>query len=91
LVRGVDLYVGDGATIIRSMVRSRDHALIGHAPIVAQLAWCENEGVDRAIFTHCGSAIVRVNVKMIEDRISQLGADYGVESRIAYDGLTLTV
>ena len=73
------------------MVRSRDHALIGHAPIVAQLAWCENEGVDRAIFTHCGSAIVRVNARMIEDRISQLGADYGVESRIAYDGLTLTV
>ena len=32
-----------------------------------------------------------VNVKMIEDRISQLGADYGVHSRIAYDGLTLTV
>ena len=90
-LRGVDLYVGDGATITRSMVRSRDHALIGHAPIVAQLAWCENEGVDRAIFTHCGSAIVRVNARMIEDRSSQLGADYGVESRIAYDGLTLTV
>jgi phosphoribosyl 1,2-cyclic phosphodiesterase len=90
-LRRVDLYVGDGATITRSMVRSCDHALIGHAPIVAQLAWCEKEGVDRAIFTHCGSAIVRMNVKMIEDRISQLGADYGVESRIAHDGLILRV
>ena len=52
---GVGLYVGDGATVVRSMVRHRDHVLIGHAPIAAQLGWCEEEGVTRAIFTHCGS------------------------------------
>ena len=90
-LRGVDLYVGDGATITRSMVRQRDHVLIGHAPIVAQLAWCETEGVNRAIFTHCGSGIVKGNEKMIEAHISQVGADHGVQSRIAYDGLTLTL
>jgi hypothetical protein len=37
-LRGIDLYIGDGATIVRSMFRMRDHALTGHAPISAQLA-----------------------------------------------------
>jgi len=31
-LRGIDLYVGDGATVVRSMVRVKDHSLIGHAP-----------------------------------------------------------
>ena len=30
---GVALYIGDGATVSRSMVRRRDHNEIGHAPI----------------------------------------------------------
>ena len=41
---GVTIYVGDGATVTRSMVRRRDHALIGHAPIAAQLGARENNG-----------------------------------------------
>lgn len=52
---GARLYIGDGATVTRSMVRKRDDALIGHAPIRTQLTWCQKEGVARAIFTHCGS------------------------------------
>jgi hypothetical protein len=88
---GVDLYVGDGVTITRSMVRRRDHVLIGHAPIVAQLAWCEAESVPRAIFTYCGSGIVNGNARLIEARIRQLGADRGAKASIAYDGLSLTL
>jgi hypothetical protein len=34
---------GYGAVIRRSMVRRRGKALIGHAPMVAQLGWCEAE------------------------------------------------
>lgn len=50
---GAKLYVGDGATITRSMVRKIDDNLIGHTPIHTQLTWCQKEGVPRAIFTHC--------------------------------------
>jgi phosphoribosyl 1,2-cyclic phosphodiesterase len=88
---GVALYIGDGATVTRSMVRRRDHALIGHAPIAAQLDWCEGEGVARAIFTHCGSGIVKSDARRIDARIRQLGAEHGVEASIAYDGFTLTL
>ncbi|MBK5199576.1 MAG: MBL fold metallo-hydrolase [Methyloceanibacter sp.] len=88
---GVALYVGDGATVARSMVRRRDHVLIGHAPITSQLGWCEEERVGRAIFTHCGSGIVKSDARRIAARIKGLGEDYGVEASVAYDGLTLTL
>lgn len=90
-LRGIDLYIGDGATIVRSMVRMRDHALIGHAPITAQLAWCEAVGVSHAIFTHCGSPIVKGDTKRTAARIKQLGNKFGVEARVAYDGQSLSL
>jgi phosphoribosyl 1,2-cyclic phosphodiesterase len=90
-LRGIDLYVGDGATITRSMVRHRDHALIGHAPVAAQLGWCEVEGVRSAIFTHCGSGIVKSDGRQIAARIKKLGAAQGVKASIAHDGQTLSL
>ena len=83
------LYVGDGASIVRSMVRVRDHVMIGHAPIIAQLRWCEAEGVARAIFTHCGSGIVKGDARRIEARIRELGREHGVDASVARDGLTI--
>jgi phosphoribosyl 1,2-cyclic phosphodiesterase len=90
-LRNVALYVGDGATIVRSMVRVRDHALIGHAPIATQLGWCEREGVRRAIFTHCGSGIVKSDGRRIAARIRQLGQEHAVEASVAYDGLVISL
>lgn len=90
-LRGVDFYVGDGATIKRSMVRHRDHTPIGHAPIAAQLLWCERENVRRAVFTHCGSEIVRGDARVVAARVRALGEAHGVEARLAHDGLTLSL
>jgi phosphoribosyl 1,2-cyclic phosphodiesterase len=90
-LRGIDLYIGDGATITRSMVRHRDHVLIGHAPVKAQLGWCEAEGVPRAIFTHCGSGVVKSDGRKIAARIKALGTAHGVEASVAHDGQTLTL
>jgi phosphoribosyl 1,2-cyclic phosphodiesterase len=90
-LRGVKLYIGDGATVTRSMVRRRGPALIGHAPIAAQLGWCKEGDVARAIFTHCGSEIVRSDARAINSRVRQLGLAQGVDARVAHDGLTLSV
>ena len=90
-LRGASLYVGDGATVVRSMVRRRDHILIGHAPIAAQLGWCAENRVARAVFTHCGSGIVKSDPRRIDARIRQLGAEHGVEASVAYDGLMLAL
>jgi phosphoribosyl 1,2-cyclic phosphodiesterase len=51
-LRGVKVYIGDGATVTRSMVRRKGGTPIGHASIAVQLGWCEQAGVRRAIFTH---------------------------------------
>jgi len=86
VLRGVDIYIGDGATIKRSMVRRRGHALTGHASIVAQLGWCKRAGVKRAIFTHCGSQIVRGDAHRLAALVRQLGREHGIDARLAYDG-----
>jgi ribonuclease BN (tRNA processing enzyme) len=83
---GIDVYIGDGATISRSMVRRRGRALIGHASIVAQLGWCRKAGIKRAVFTHCGSQIVRGDVRGLDALVRRLGQDHGIEASLARDG-----
>jgi hypothetical protein len=89
-LRGLDLYVGDGAAIGRSIVRYREGKPIGHASIRAQLAWCARTGLGRAIFTHCGSEIVR-DERRAAERVAALGAECGVQASIAQDGPELDV
>jgi ribonuclease BN (tRNA processing enzyme) len=88
---GVDIYIGDGATMRRSMVRKKNRTVIGHAPITSQLGWCERAGVRYAIFTHCGSPIVRSDARQVERIVRRLGLERGVDARIAYDGFTLPI
>ena len=72
------------------MVRQRGGALTGHATIVAQLDWCANAGVKWAIFTHCGSAIVRGDARQLNTLIDQLGRERGIKTRLANDGARLS-
>jgi hypothetical protein len=88
----IRLYVGDGATIKRPIVRieRRRRVAVGHASIATQLEWCARAGVPRAIFTHCGRAIV-AGPTDVERRISELGRAHHVEATVAGDGLRVRV
>jgi phosphoribosyl 1,2-cyclic phosphodiesterase len=88
---GAQLYIGDGATVTRSFIRKRGKALIGHSPVRTQLTWCEKEGVPRAIITHCGSEIVTGDAGKISAKLHAIAAERGVEVRIAYDGMRMTL
>ena len=88
---GVDIYIGDGASPKRPIIRKRGDRLIGHASIETQLEWCRQEGVPRAIFTHCGSQIVAGNEDRIAGNLRHWGRERGVGVSIAYDGMELTV
>lgn len=88
-LRNVQLYIGDGATVSRSMVRKRDDNLIGHTPMRTQLTWCQKEGVPKAVFTHCGSEIVNGDERKIGAAVRQMAKERGVNVQIAYDGLEL--
>jgi len=90
-LRAVQVYVGDGATITRSMVRKRNDHLIGHTPIRTQLTWCEKEGVPRAIFTHCGSQIAKGDERVLGAKVRELASDRNVEAEIAHDGMEVVL
>jgi phosphoribosyl 1,2-cyclic phosphodiesterase len=89
-LQDVDLYVGDGATIERPIVRieRRRRVAVGHASIATQLEWCTRAGVPRAIFTHCGRAIV-AGPSGIEQHIAELGRARDVDTIVASDGLRI--
>lgn len=90
-LRGINVYIGDGATMTRSMVRKKNGTLIGHAPMTGQLSWCKMAGVRRAIFTHCGSPIVRGNARVLSAAIRRLGRAQGIDARLACDGNRLSL
>jgi len=89
-LRGTKVDIGDGASIKRPLVRRHGRSLIGHAPIVAQLDWCRKAGVRRAIFTHCGSQIVRRDGRRLEALVGSLGHAHGIEACLAHDGDSLS-
>ena len=89
---GVRLYVGDGATVTRSMVRKPGDVIIGHVPIQTQLTWCRKLSVPRAIFTHLGSEIVEGDERKLGAEIRDLARERVLEEvEIAYDGLEVVL
>ena len=87
----VDLYIGDGAAFDDSLLRIEEGIVCGHAPIAQQLEWCAAAGVKRALFTHCGAAIVTGNEKEQQERVRALGTRWDIQAAIAYDGLDVTL
>lgn len=85
------LYIGDGATITRPLVRKRDNILFGHTPISTQLTWCRKEKIPQAIFTHCGSQIVAHDARSVEAKIRALAKERHVRVKVAYDGMSIDV
>jgi ribonuclease BN (tRNA processing enzyme) len=90
-LKGVQIYIGDGATVSRSFIRKRGTTLIGHTPVRTQLVWCKKEGVPQAIITHCGSEIVTGNERELSEKLRVMAKERGVEVRIAYDGMKVTL
>ena len=89
---GVRLYIGDGATIKRSMVRKPGDVIIGHVPIQTQLTWCRKLGVPRAIFTHLGSEIVEGDERVLGAEIRSLAEERGVDRvGLAHDGMEVVL
>jgi phosphoribosyl 1,2-cyclic phosphodiesterase len=88
---GLSLYIGDGASMVRSMVRQSGGQRIGHAAIRSQLDWCRSEGVHQAIFTHCGSGIVAGEGRRVHAYLKRLANEFGIAARLAHDGLAINL
>lgn len=88
---GVRLFIGDGATLTRPLVRRHGAQLFGHTTVRAQLGWCREAGIEEAIFTHCGSEIVKHDESVIDAKLQTMARERGVIARFAYDGLTVAL
>jgi ribonuclease BN (tRNA processing enzyme) len=90
-LKGARVYIGDGATLSRPLVRKRGERLIGHAPIRSQLTWCEKEAVPTMLVTHCGSPIVTGDERRIGAQLREWARERGVEAGIAHDGMEVVL
>ncbi len=88
---GIRLFIGDGASLTRPLVRRQGDKLFGHTTVRAQLGWCAEAGVTRAVFTHCGSGIVTGDERVLGAELRALGRERGVDARIAHDGLEMVL
>jgi phosphoribosyl 1,2-cyclic phosphodiesterase len=88
---GIDLYVGDGASCTRPIVRRRGDRLIGHASVREQLAWCQQAGVPRVIITHCGSQIVAGDPRRVQAWARAAAREHGIALAIAEDGMVASL
>jgi phosphoribosyl 1,2-cyclic phosphodiesterase len=86
-----NVYVGDGATLTRSMVRKPKDELIGHTPVRTQLTWCQKEGVPKMLVTHCGSQIVEGDERKLGAELRQMADKRDVEVQIAYDAMEIVL
>jgi len=86
---GVQIYIGDGASLTQPIIRYRDGIPMGHTTIKNQIIWCAQEKVPMAIFTHCGSQIVKGDGRTLGAQIRELGKKYGINAKLAYDGMCI--
>jgi phosphoribosyl 1,2-cyclic phosphodiesterase len=90
VLRGVDAYIGDGATLTRPLVRRRGAALFGHTTVRAQLGWCREARIPRAFIVHCGKQLVEMQPVELQHEVARLaGAD--VEAVVTHDGMRVVI
>jgi len=83
---GCDLYIGDGSTLTRDLVRRKDDDPYGHKSIRGQLSWLRDASVESAIFTHFGKEAVMLGDEELEKRFSNWRKELGLSSlKVAKD------
>jgi ribonuclease BN (tRNA processing enzyme) len=90
-LQGIKTFIGDGASMTQPLVRRHGSELFGHTTVRAQLGWCQEASVKRAIFTHCGSQIVKHDERAMNLKLRAMARERGVDARLAYDGLQIVV
>lgn len=86
VLAGVDVYVGDGASLTRPLVRRRDGALFGHTTVRAQLNWCKRHSIRRAYIVHCGKQLVQMPPASLQQRVDKLAGPM-LRATVAHDGM----
>lgn len=86
IFKDLDLYIGDGSSVTRPMVRRKENKLFGHSSIRTQITSCKKFKIRQAIFTHFGKEAIGMGEKKLEKKLDEFG---GGELKVAaaYDGM----
>jgi len=84
--KDVNIYVGDGASQTRDLVRKADEDRYGHASIKTQVRWCHNYNIPVAIFIHFGKDTIEMDERVARKKIGEFSAK--VKTVVAKDGDT---
>lgn len=87
----VDIYIGDGSSITKSIVRKIDDHLVGHTSIKTQMNWCKKFNVPSMYLTHCGSQILKSDHDEVQNQINEWAEERDLFCQIAYDGLEFEI
>ena len=87
----VCVYIGDGASLTRGLLRKKGKKVLGHASIRSQLEWCAEHGVRRAFFTHCGTEIVSQDGRGAARGLRVLAREFGVTTKFAHDSMQTAI
>jgi phosphoribosyl 1,2-cyclic phosphodiesterase len=90
-LQGIQIYVGDGASVRRPLVRKRGQSLVGHAAVRTQLGWCRRAGVTRVLITHCGTEIVSADPDAMNKIVHDLAQEQNIGAQIATDGMKVVL
>jgi phosphoribosyl 1,2-cyclic phosphodiesterase len=95
-LKGVDIYIGDGSSLERSLVRFKKKDAqkgkpYGHMSVKGQLRWARDAGVKCCIFTHWGSEAIKMGERELTKRVQEIAKKIGYEGKIliARDGAYL--
>lgn len=87
-LKNVNLYIGDGSAVQKSLIRKKNSQIYGHASVKTQINWCTHAGIKSAIFTHCGTELV-TKARINEKYIQKLGTEKNLSVSVAHDGLVI--
>ncbi|MFQ5910955.1 MAG: MBL fold metallo-hydrolase, partial [Thermoplasmata archaeon] len=91
LLQGCDLFIGDGSSLQRDIVRRGDDKPYGHASVKRQIQWCRDAGVPQIFLTHFGKAPIEMGQRVLTVELAELGRAGGVEAHVTWDGKAIEV
>jgi len=93
LLKGTDVYIGDGSAVERSIVNYQKTGRsmgkpYGHASMKRQLQWCREAGVNTVIFTHFGKEPIEAGDDAVAEKLTKIANQVGFHGTIilARDG-----
>lgn len=90
VLKGLTIYIGDGSSLTRDLVRRIKGKPVGHASVTRQMSWCQKAyPVEKMIFTHWGKEAVTMRPEKLAQKILELSQKHCplIPVEIAIDNL----